>query len=396
VLGPTPLNPASRARSRAELAERLRERRAEIEEAVATRSYALASKTEPHDVTYRQGLRAAISAAIDYGIEVVERGEENVPPTPPLLLAQARLAARFGVGLDTVLRRYSAGYVLLSDFLVEEAGRSGIRSDALRHLFGTQAVLDRLLEAVSLEYSLEQKRRGASREDRLAERIEQLLAGEPIDTSAIAYEFEGHHIGALARGGGAWEALQQIACALECRLLAIRREEGTIWAWLGGRQPIERAELKRHLSAALPPQAILALGEPGEGLSAWRLTHRQAKAALPIARRGSEPLVCYADVAMLAAILKDDLFATSLRQLYLEPLKAERDGGEAARETLRAYFAAESNVSSAAAALGVNRNTVASRLRAIEAAIGRPLSSCGPELEVALRFAELGEPAARR
>jgi hypothetical protein len=123
ALGPTPSNPASFARSRTELLENLRERRAEIEEAVLNRSHALAGPTESLNPTYQQGLRASITAAIEYGLEVVERGEEHAPPPPPLLLAQARLAARYGVGLDTVLRRYSAGYVLLSDFLVEEAER---------------------------------------------------------------------------------------------------------------------------------------------------------------------------------------------------------------------------------------------------------------------------------
>ena len=100
-------------------------------------------------------------------------------------------------------------------------------------------------------------------------------------------------------------------------------------------------------------------------------------------------------MAALSAVvghLQDDLLATSLHQLYLEPLEGERDGGKVARETLRAYFAAERNVSSAAAALGVNRNTVTSRLRAIEATVGRSLAFCGSELEAALRLAELGEP----
>ena len=42
--------------------------------------------------------------------------------------------------------------------------------------------------------------------------------------------------------------------------------------------------------------------------------------------RGPEPFVRYVDVALLAAVLQDDLLATSLRKLYLEPLEAERDG----------------------------------------------------------------------
>ena len=64
-------------------------------------------------------------------------------------------------------------------------------------------------------------------------------------------------------------------------------------------------------------------------------------------------------------------------------------------KTLRAYLAADRNATSAAAALGVNRNTIAERLRAIEATLGRPLSACGPELEAALRLAELDGAVAR-
>ena len=52
-----------------------------------------------------------------------------------------------------------------------------------------------------------------------------------------------------------------------------------------------------------------------------------------------------------------------------------------ARETLRAYFAAERNISSTAAALGVDRRTVTNRIRAIEELFGRPLKDCATELE---------------
>jgi DNA-binding PucR family transcriptional regulator len=131
---------------------------------------------------------------------------------------------------------------------------------------------------------------------------------------------------------------------------------------------------------------IVTVGEPGEGLSGWRLSHRQAKAALPIAERRGEAVLHYADVVLLTSILRDDLVATSLHQLYLEPLETTPDGGKAARETLRAYFAAERNISSTAAALGVDRRTVTNRLRAIEELFGRPLKDIAAELETALRL----------
>lgn len=69
-----------------------------------------------------------------------------------------------------------------------------------------------------------------------------------------------------------------------------------------------------------------------------------ARAALLIAERKGQSILRYADVAVLASVLSDDLGTTSLRQLYLEPLEGMRDGGKVARETLRAYFATQRNV----------------------------------------------------
>jgi DNA-binding PucR family transcriptional regulator len=135
-------------------------------------------------------------------------------------------------------------------------------------------------------------------------------------------------------------------------------------------------------------QILVSVGEPGEGFLAWRLSHRQAKAALLIAERQGQPVVRYADVALQASIVRDDLITTSLHQLYLEPLERARDGGEAARETLRAYFAAERNISSTAAALGVDRRTVTNRIRTIEELLGRPLKFSATDLEIALRLAD--------
>jgi len=104
--------------------------------------------------------------------------------------------------------------------------------------------------------------------------------------------------------------------------------------------------------------------------------------------------VCYRGVALLASALQDELLRTSLRGLYLAPLEAERDGGATYRETLRAYFAAECNVTSAAEIVGVTRKTVAARLQMIEQRLGRPINTCAAEMETALRLRELSAFAA--
>jgi hypothetical protein len=374
--------------ARSTLASRLRERLPELQRAVATRIYAISDPNEVTDPAYLQGLNAALAAAVDYRLAVLEVGERRAPAVPPLLLAQARLDARNGVSLDAVLRRYFAGNSLFGDFLVEEAERAEISSADLRSLLAAQStVSDRLLEAVSEEHGREASNRPTSAAERRRECVKRLLAGELVDHSDLGYDLDAHHLGLIARGEGSQELMRELAARLDRRLLAVQHEEEPQWAgWLGGRRPLAAEQAQQALVDLAAEGIFVTVGEPGAGLSGWRLSHLQAKAALPIAERRKQSVLRYADVALLAAIARDDLVATSLRQLYLEPLEGTRDGGKAARETLRAYFAAERNVSSTAAALGVDRRTVTNRIRAIEDLFGRPLRDFATEMEIALRL----------
>lgn len=375
-----------------DLYTRLCARRPEVEEAVLTRVLSVHDASGALDSDYAEGLRGAVGAALDYGLGSIQLGGERFPSSPPpALLAQARMAARNGVGLDTVLRHYVAGHALVADFLVEEAEAMGLRSGDLQRLLRAQAaLLDRLLTVVGVEHARESEDQPSSAEQRDAKRIERLLAGELLDTTRIAYDFEAHHIAAIAKGPGAGEAIRALAAPLDRRLLVIERKDDTAWAWLGGRRQIDPLELQ----GVEPPSTgvLLALGEPAQGLSGWRLTHRQARAALPIAMRSPKSLIRYAEVALLASIFQDDLLSTSLHSLYLAPLEQDRDGGKVARETLRAYFATDRNISSAAAVLGVSRRTVANRLRAIEGHLDHPLAACTAEMEAALRLHDLDRP----
>jgi hypothetical protein len=375
--------------ARTVVAARLRERLPEIQAAVATRVYSIADPHEVADPAYVEGLKAALAAAVEYRLAVLELGERRAPAVPEVLLAQARLDARDGVALDTVLRRYFAGNTHFGDFVVEEAERAEVPSAELRGLLREQATLgDRLLAAVSAEHAREAASRpsGSARERR-REIVKSLLGGELVDHSEIEYDFEGHHLALMAKGDGAEELMREVADRLGRRLLAVQREEETKWAgWLGGRHELGAEEALRALREVAPVGVFVAVGEPAEGLAGWRFSHLQAKAALTIAERRREPVVRYADVAVLASILRDDLVADSLRRLYLEPLAQSRDNGKVARETLRAYFEAERNISSTAAALGVDRRTVRNRLSAIEGLLGRPLRGSMADLEIALRL----------
>ena len=365
----------------------MRARRTEIERAAITRICSVSDPAEISDPEYADGLRAAVGAALDYGIGAVERSEERSLPIPTALLAQARLAARNRVSLDTVLRRYFAGYTLLGDYVIEEAERGSNSAGPFlkRLLRGQAALFDRLLSTVTEEYNREANR-PASSEERHADRVRRLLTGELFEAPELEYDFDADHTGLIVTGAPATDEIYRLAADLDCRLLLVRPGENCVWAWLASRRGFDPDQLRRLVSSNWPADAQVAFGEPGRGREGWRFTHRQAKAALPIAQRGPPSCVRYGDIALLATIVQDDLLTASLRELYLLPLEADRDGGVQARRTLWEYFNAERNVSSAAAALGVSRQAVAKRLRGIEDKLGRPLGSCGIDLEAALRL----------
>jgi hypothetical protein len=381
---------ASSNRARAAFIEGLSAHRAEIEEATLTRVYGVADPTETADPQYLDGLRMAVSAAIDYGFAAVEGEAEQLPPIPTALLVQARLAARNRISLDTVVRRYHGGNTLFSELLIEEAERCELPREDLKGLLRIlSSSFDRLLVAVSEEHRRENEAQGEIGEGRRVAVIERLLAGELVGGGELNYEFDRHHLGVVAVGDGGGAAILKLGESFDRRVLLAEPGEEIAWAWLGGRREFEEEELDLLSEANWPEKVALARGEPGEGLAGWRLTHRQAAAALPVARRGEEKVVRYADVAILASVLQDDLLATSLRRLYLAPLAEERNEGAIAKKTLRAYFAAAGNASSAAAALGVSRRTIANRLEAIGERLGRPVEDASVELETVLRLEEL-------
>lgn len=373
--------------TRVELGARLRERRPEIERELQARVSEVSDpRVSVEDPDYTAGLRTAVTTALDYGIGCIEAAALTQPIPDPLRF-QARAAARAGISVDTVLRRYFSGYALLGDFLMQAAEQSpGLQGpDLQRVLREKAALLDRLVATVAEEHSREITSRPTTAAQRRAERVRMLLCGELVDAPELEYELDAWHLGAIAQGPGAMEALRELATRLQGVLLAVQSQPGRLWAWVGTRREPSPQEAVR---AAPAPEICLSLGEPGQGLSGWRLTHRQAAQALPIALRQPGSAVRYGKVALLASALGNDVLASTLESLYLRPLQRGRDGGEAIRVALHAYFAAGRNVASAAAAMDLSRQTVNSRLRAAEERIGRCLEDCGAELQTAL---ELGE-----
>lgn len=381
--------------ARRELVQRLRGRVEEIEATIAVRVAAV-SELPREEPEYLDGLRGAVSAAVDHGLRALEASGEASIPTPAALLLQARLAARMDVPLDAVLRRYFAGYTVLLDYVVAEArAADAFDPEALQALLRRQGIVhERVAGDVSEEYLREPKHTPPSLAEQKAIAVRRLLDGELIDTRRLEYEFDGyHHHGVVARGAGCEEAVRELASMVDCRHLTVIGAPEGCWGWLGTREPLDVALLTEEAKSLPGPPPAVALGEPALGIAGWRLSHRQARAAMMVAARRGDRVVRYAEVALLASLLHDELLAESLRAIYLDPLEEDRNGGEIARRTLRAYFRAGRNVSSAAAALGINRQTVAKRLRAIDDRLGGVLAERGPDLEAALHLEQLNSAA---
>ena len=388
---------AMRSDARIELVALVRARRVELEDAIFARirdvDSGLAGDEDPE---YVVGLHMAVAAAVDHALSGIELGEDGSRSVPPEAIAQARRAARVGVSVDTVLRRYVLGSTVLGDFLMQEADSESFagQSLVLREMLSAQAaVLDRLMTAITDEYMRELDLSDRSPERRRAERVKQLLAGGHGDTADLGYDLDGWHLGMIASGAAAAATANHIAAQLGCRLLSVQRGEDTVWGWLGVQHSPTPREIELALRRGSSAEVLLVVGEPGHGLEGWRLTHRQAQAALRVALHCPRPFTRYADVALLASVLNDDILATSLVDIYLSPLGDCGNGGAVLRQTLRAYFAAERNASSAASAMGVTRHTVENRLRTIEEKLGQTLRTRQAELEVALRLEELVDGA---
>ena len=240
---------------------------------------------------------------------------------------------------------------------------------------GRRRCFDRLLAVVSDEHAREAKRWPSSTAERRRECVKSLLAGEQVDHSELGYDLDGHHLALMAKGEGrargdarAGGDGSTVACSSVCR------EEEPIWACWLGRQAATRGR-----------QALRALGEDSAGSGVrdrWRArrgAHRAGGSATARPRRRCRSPSAAARPS--SATPTSPCWPRSCATTSSPPRctsstwsrsRASRDGGKVGRETLRAYFAAERNISSTAAALGVDRRTVTNRIRAIEDLLRSP------------------------
>lgn len=381
--------------ARSLLSARLMKDVPEIEAAVHQRIRSIAEAAPPTDPEYVAGVQEATREAIDYAIVGIQTGERASESIPTAIAGQARRAARSGIPLETVLRRYHAGDRLLSEWITGLA--HDLPVDALREIARTQSnIVDYLTAGIAGEYNCELERSRQSPSQRLTRRIRALLHGERDSDPSLAYDLTGWHLGLIGSGASVEEGIREAARQADRQVLCVQGiSDGRVWAWLGGRAKPDVGDLEQALEKRVPAGSSLCVGEARQGLEGWRLTHFEAQIALQVALYATSTITRFRDVMLLSAITRDPRLTESVVETFLQPLEAKGDRGPVLRETLRTYFGADQNAATTAHRLKVDRGTVRRRLTTVETLLGLKIDSYGPQLQVALAVEGLMSASAR-
>jgi len=309
---------------------------------------------------------------------------------PPIDAHAARAAARLG-DLRMLLAGYRVAHMVLWEGWLalvrasdaEEESRYELLRLGSRFFFRYAAVLS---DHVSRGYQAEFERSLQSGEQRRFGAIRAVLEGAVTAGEGLDLNLEQHHLGLVAWGVDGQEAARELAAALGRRLLSVSPFERVWWGWLSGTQPLGLAPEAAVKTLATAPGTGLTVGLEAFGAEGFRVTHRQAQRARRVASRLGLSVVAYADVVIEAHLGDDDAEARAFVTHELRGIADDSATSHRIRETIAAYFDAEHNAASAAAALGVHQQTVANRLRAAEERLGHPVAVRRIELEAALRL----------
>jgi hypothetical protein len=242
-------------------------------------------------------------------------------------------------------------------------------------------------------YEQELERAVRSGEQRRFHAIKALLEGDSsLVDSQLDVDLDQYHLGFVTWGEGGGELARELSTLLGRPMMLIGVLNENWWGWLSSTRPLDPVEEKKMKRFESTNGAGIAVGLEAFGEAGFCATNRQALRARWVGHKTGQKTVFYSDVAVeaLASDNQADAHAFVARELH--GIDDDSTASLRIRETISAYFAAEHNAASAAAALGVHQQTVANRLRAAEERLGRPVASRRVELEVALRLRACLEP----
>lgn len=343
-----------------------------------------------------EAVRDSCLANLETGLEAIA-GDLRVPEEVPADARElALITARLGLPLGALLRTYRIGHAIVWERMFELLEAEPIDAPARREAIAAASAylfdhVDRVSAMVTDEYTAERDRFLRSREQRRTQLVRDVLEGADPDPAGamgtLDYDLRLEHLALVVSAPDAEAVVRSLGQGLDAphRLVVVLTGD-TAWGWLGRTREFD---LPERLPAV--EGARISFGEPAAGVEGFRTSHRQARDAHRVALRAGargQP-VRYEDVALESLAGGDDARATVFVARELRGIDGEDARSQRLRATLRAYFAAGQNASAAAAVLGVHEHTVAYRLRTIEQALGRPVTTRRAELETALRLFEL-------
>jgi DNA-binding PucR family transcriptional regulator len=335
---------------------------------------------------------------------------------PPEALAYAKEYVRRGLGLETLQRAYRIGQATLSRMWLEELR---IRADDAEELAGTFGFFNEWLfqwvetleHRLTEYYMVERERRLRGTSAMRSEQVRMILDGSPVDnrnaSATLRYRLDRKHVAYLVWTTGAtldapngnvlFGEMERVAANVAALMGATDHLTVPLGGYLACWAGFLRAPRAETLTGTLPlvtnSWINVSLGQISDGIGGFRRSHEEAVLARRVHQLRSQErqptCVRFADVALEVMLTHSRDEARRFVSQQLGDLAAEDKSVARLRETLRVFLEENGSFQSAAARLGVHKNTVAYRIRRAEELLGHGVKERQLELQTALRLAPL-------
>lgn len=335
--------------------------------------------------------------ALQHGIEV-----DHID-VPAAAAAYAQRFTQRGLPLEALLRAYRLGEHRFIQWFVRDLARLSETPDELQAAVDaivefTVQYIDRISEALIDIYADEQRLWSQRTDAARSAQVRAVLYDDAMD-AATAEIMTGVAMNQWHVALVAWvEADRPHAERLaEAAMRTLRRTGGhsrlvvptdarTLWAWVSAPSPTPHEVDGRLLLGDDCPGIRIAVGEPGQGLSGFRESHREALRARNVAQTALPPagVTRFGDVRLSAMLAENVADLRTWVARTLGELAGNTEDMARLRETLRLYLATGTNTTETANRLHIHRNTVRYRLQRAEEIRGRPLTDDRIDVEVSL------------
>jgi hypothetical protein len=342
--------------------------------------------------TLKEALRRGVRAGVRDALARLRSQAELPQELPPDLIELARLQAGSRCEPPELADAWLVGQeVFWSRFEVTAERTLGdtalcwevIKAARVR-LSGHPARLARLFRTA---WEAELARVAGIHEDARLQAVTRVLDGHWVDAGELRYDLSYHHIAVVADGAAPLEAVSR---RTERQLLVVAAPGGGAWGWLGGRSRLSDSELDAVVAWQHSLEGgQVAFGESAAGITGFATSHRQALEARTIAAATNQRVVRFADLRLLAAVLRDGDLAKGFIERELGELDHPNERMRELRATLRAYLEHSQSISATAALRRRDRKTIVRQLRSAERLIHHRVCDRSDELLMALRIGDI-------